>query len=250
MLTWHRKQVERMMAGEEKRKDGGSSSLSSWAWHRGYSKTLLWSPQLPALFNFQSSFSSGTNSLETWVFVALDWSLYYQLHLLYVSRARVRLQGFFAMFEIRFLLMRWRRWFCCWYWRWPWCSWSWWRCWWSVADGDGAVYEDGKADACCCDATASDASTDAPLVSPGSNRWASQGMYCVNGSTVFLAVYYCNGQIVGSATVRCFVWITTFSSTFGTNVCTCCWKQAIVFMWFQLGLWSAIWYGCATQWTA
>ena len=51
---------------------------------------------------------------------------------------------------------------------------------------------------------------------------ACNAMYCVNGSTVFLAVYYCNGQIVGSATVRCFVWITTFSSTFGTNVCTCC----------------------------
>ena len=91
---WHRKQVERMMAREEKRKDGGSSSLSSWAWHRGYSKTLLWSPQLPALFNFQSSFSSGTNSLETWVFVALDWSLYYSNHVSPVSRDLAWFQGY------------------------------------------------------------------------------------------------------------------------------------------------------------
>ena len=51
---WHREQVEQMMGGE--RKDGGSSSLSGLAWQRGYSKTLLWSPQLPALFNFQASF--------------------------------------------------------------------------------------------------------------------------------------------------------------------------------------------------
>ena len=44
----------------------------------------------------------------------------------------------------------------------------------------------------CCDATACDASTDAPLVKAGTNRWTLQGMYCVNGGTVFFVVYHYN----------------------------------------------------------